>query len=62
MTPALARAVNDSDPNAFVAAAHAQMRGRTLTDRALELVLAGRTTAAEALKVAVQVEELEEGE
>ena len=57
MTPELARAVNASNPNAFVAAAHAQLKGRTLTDRALEVVLQGRTTVAEAVKVAVQVED-----
>ena len=33
------------------------MKGRTLTDHALELVFAGRTTVAEAMKVAVAVEE-----
>ncbi|HVB48934.1 MAG TPA: GspE/PulE family protein, partial [Burkholderiales bacterium] len=57
MTPELARAVNQANPNAFVEAARAQLKGRTLSDRALEVVLQGRTTVAEAVKVAVQVEE-----
>ncbi len=57
MTPELARAVNQANPNAFVEAARAQLKGRTLADRALEVVLQGRTTVAEAVKVAVQVEE-----
>jgi MSHA biogenesis protein MshE len=57
MTPDLARTVNASNPNAFVAAAYAQLRGRTLTDHALEVALEGRTTVAEAVKVAVQVED-----
>ncbi|HVC11874.1 MAG TPA: GspE/PulE family protein, partial [Burkholderiales bacterium] len=57
MTPELARTVNQANPNAFVEAARAQLKGRTLADRALEVVLQGRTTVAEAVKVAVQVEE-----
>ena len=57
MTPDLVRAANTADPNAFLAAARPHMRGKTLTDRALELVAAGRTTVAEALKVAVALED-----
>ena len=57
MTPDLVRAANVADPNAFLDAARPQLKGRTLTDRALALVFAGRTTVAEATKVAVQLEE-----
>jgi MSHA biogenesis protein MshE len=57
MTPELVRAANEADPNAFLDAAHAQLKGRTLTDAALALVFAGRTTVAEAMKVAVELEE-----
>ena len=57
MTPDLVRAANKSDPNAFIDAAHVHLKGRTLTDHALVLVLAGRTTVSEAIKVAVQVED-----
>jgi MSHA biogenesis protein MshE len=57
MTPELMRSANLADPNAFLEAAGAQLRGRTLTDRALALVAAGRTTVAEAMKVSVQLEE-----
>jgi MSHA biogenesis protein MshE len=57
MTPELARAVVARDPNAFGEVARPQMQGARLTDRALELVLGGRTTVAEVLKVATQVEE-----
>ena len=57
MTPELARAVVARDPNAFGEVARPQMQGARLTDRALELVLKGRTTVAEVLKVATQVEE-----
>jgi type II secretory ATPase GspE/PulE/Tfp pilus assembly ATPase PilB-like protein len=57
MTPELARAVVARDPNAFSEVARPQMEGVRLTDRALELVLKGRTTVAEVLKVATQVED-----
>jgi len=57
MTPELVRAANRSDPNLFIESAHRHLKGRTLTDHALALVLAGRTTVAEAIKVAVQVED-----
>ena len=57
MTPELVRAANKADPNAFLDAARGQLRGRTLTDCALELVYAGRTTVAEAMKVAVELED-----
>ncbi len=57
MTPDLVRAANKADPNAFIDAAHAHLKGRTLTDHALALVVAGRTTVSEAIKVAVQVED-----
>jgi len=56
MTPELVRAAGLADPNAFAAAARPQLEGRTLTDRALELVLAGRTTPSEAIRVTTDVE------
>jgi MSHA biogenesis protein MshE len=57
MTSDLVRAANKADPNAFIDAAHARLKGRTLTDHAIALVVAGRTTISEAIKVAVQVED-----
>ena len=57
MTPALARTVMASDPNAFGEVARPMMKGARLTDRALALALEGRTTVGEALKVATQVED-----
>ena len=57
MSPELVRAANVADPNVFLAAARPQMKGRTLTDHALALVRQGKTTVAEAMKVAVQLEE-----
>jgi MSHA biogenesis protein MshE len=56
MTPELVRAASDEDPNRFVEAARALLKGRTLTAHALELVLRGRSTISEALKIANQVE------
>ena len=52
----LVRAASDEDPNRFVEAARTLLKGRTLTDRALDLVLRGRTTIAEAVKIANQLE------
>jgi len=57
MTADLVRAANRADPNLFIDSAHRHLKGRTLTDHALALVLAGRTTVSEAIKVAVQVED-----
>ena len=56
MTPELVRAASDEDPNRFVEAARVLLKGRTLAERALELVLRGRTTISEAVKLANQVE------
>jgi len=57
MTPELVRAANRADPNLFIESAHRHLEGHTLTDHALALVVAGRTTVAEAIKAAVQVED-----
>ena len=57
MTPELVRAANVADPNVFLDVARPQLKGRTLTDHALALAFQGRTTVAEAMKVAVQLEE-----
>jgi MSHA biogenesis protein MshE len=57
MTADLVRAANRADPNLFIEGARRHLEGRTLTDHALALVLAGRTTVSEAIKVAVQVED-----
>jgi MSHA biogenesis protein MshE len=57
MTPELVRAAAAADPNVFLAAARPQLKGRTLTDHALAIVKEGRTTVAEAMKVAVAVED-----
>jgi MSHA biogenesis protein MshE len=57
MTPELVRAANRSDPNLFIETARRHMKGHTLTDHGLALVLAGRTTVSEAIKVAVQVDD-----
>jgi hypothetical protein len=57
MTPDLARAANLADPNKFLEAARPHLKGRTLIDRALELVFSGRITVTEAMKVAVALED-----
>jgi MSHA biogenesis protein MshE len=57
MTPDLVRAANVADPNVFLQLSRSHLKDQTLTDRALTLVFAGRTTVAEAMKVAVHLEE-----
>ncbi|MCX7961662.1 MAG: GspE/PulE family protein [Burkholderiales bacterium] len=57
MTPDLVRTAGRADPNVFIEAARATLKGRTLTDHALALVAAGRTSVAEAMKVAVHLED-----
>ena len=57
MTPELVAAANSQDSNLFIAAAGRQMAGQTLAHHALERVLAGTTTIAEALKVSIEFEE-----
>jgi MSHA biogenesis protein MshE len=56
MTPELVRAAGRADPGAFADAARPQLEGKSLTARALELVLAGRTTVSEVVRVATDVE------
>jgi MSHA biogenesis protein MshE len=57
MTPELARAANRADPNVFIEVARNTLEGGTLTDHAIELARRGRTTLAEVIKVATQLEE-----
>jgi len=57
MNPDLARAASRSDTHEFLVAARPQLEGKRLTDRALALVLAGRTTVAEAIAVSTQVDD-----
>jgi MSHA biogenesis protein MshE len=57
MTPSLVAAAAMADPGAFAEAARPQLDRKTLTERALELVLAGRSTVSEALRVAIDVED-----
>ncbi len=49
---ALAQATIHADPAAFGALARERMRGRTMAHRALDLVRAGRTSLAEAMRLA----------
>jgi MSHA biogenesis protein MshE len=57
MTKAVVDASNDPDPAHFVAAAHAQMAGHTMRRHAVSLVVAGRTTVAEAMRISNQFED-----
>ncbi len=57
MSPALARAAARADPNVFLEAARAALKGRALMDHALALVAAGRTTVSEAMRVTFELED-----
>lgn len=55
MTNDVVDAINDGDPNVYVQAARRQMVGNTLRDDALRLILAGRTTVDEAMRITGQM-------
>ena len=58
MTQALVEAANQDDPNLFVQAGRHQMAGNTLRHDAVRLVLAGRTTVEEAMRISNEFEEV----
>jgi MSHA biogenesis protein MshE len=58
MTGPVAEAANDEDPAAFVRAARAQIAGATLRHDALRLVLQGRTSVQEAMRISTQLDDL----
>ncbi len=51
ITPPLARALRTGALQEFEAAAQAQLKGATMVDRVLRLVLTGKTTVTEAMKI-----------
>ena len=57
MTQELVDALNQTDPAIFMQAARRQMAGESLARDALRLVLAGRTTVEDAMRVSNQVDE-----
>jgi MSHA biogenesis protein MshE len=57
MSDAVVEAVNHEDPGEFMRVARQQMAGETLRRDAVRLVLAGRTTVAEAMRISNQFEE-----
>jgi MSHA biogenesis protein MshE len=56
MTDDVVEATNQGDPNAFIEAGRAQMAGNTLRRDAVRLVLAGRTTVDEAMRVSSTID------
>jgi MSHA biogenesis protein MshE len=52
MDSAMAAAATSGDPNVFTQLAREQMRGHSMANHALELVRAGRTSVAEAMRLA----------
>jgi MSHA biogenesis protein MshE len=57
MTRAVVDAANDPDPAHFLKVAQQQMAGETLRRHAVQLVVQGRTTITEAMRISNQVEE-----
>ncbi len=57
MTQELIEAMNHGDPATFAQAARRQMQGQTLARDALRLVMAGRTTIEDAMRIGNQVAE-----
>jgi MSHA biogenesis protein MshE len=57
MTRPVVEAANSDEPAAFIAAARAQMGGRTLRRAAVELVVRGRSTVEEAMKASSEFED-----
>ncbi|WP_426115820.1 GspE/PulE family protein [Massilia sp. PWRC2] len=57
MTASVAAAANHPDPAHFLHAAHAQMAGETLRRHAVALVVQGRTTVQEAMRITNQLED-----
>jgi MSHA biogenesis protein MshE len=57
MTRKVIDAANHHDPSHFLKAAHEEMDGNTLRRHAVQLVVQGRTTIAEAMRVSNQIEE-----
>jgi MSHA biogenesis protein MshE len=56
MDAALAQAATHADPSAFARLARAQLHGRMLANRAFDLVRAGKTSAAEAMRMATDLD------
>ncbi|WP_338761233.1 GspE/PulE family protein [Massilia sp. METH4] len=57
MTSAVVDAANDPDPSHFLKVAHKEMAGQTLRRHAVQLVVQGRTTVAEAMRISNQQED-----
>jgi MSHA biogenesis protein MshE len=57
MTNAVVEAANHHDPGHFLKVAQAQMAGMTLRRHAVQLVVQGRTTVAEAMRISNQFED-----
>ncbi len=57
MTEALVHAANESRAAEFVAAGNEQIQGESLIDHAIDLVLAGKTTIDEVMRISEQIDE-----
>jgi MSHA biogenesis protein MshE len=57
MTDPLVAAANEANPAKFVTTGRKQIEGESLIDHAIDLVLAGKTTIDEAMRISEQIED-----
>jgi MSHA biogenesis protein MshE len=57
MTKPVVEAANQPDPAIFIRAAREQMEGHTLRNHAVELVVQGKTTVEEAMRISTQLDD-----
>jgi MSHA biogenesis protein MshE len=57
MTRPVVEAANQPEPALFIAAARRQMEGHTLKNHAVELVVQGKTTVDEAMRISTQLDD-----
>jgi MSHA biogenesis protein MshE len=57
MTRSVVEAANQPDPGVFTQVARQQMEGHTLRNHAVELVVQGKTTAEEAMRISTQLDD-----
>ncbi len=57
MTAPVVEAANKADPSVFIQVAREQMQGQTLKDHAAALVIQGKTTVEEAMRISTQLDD-----
>ncbi|MBP7647664.1 MAG: MSHA biogenesis protein MshE, partial [Comamonas sp.] len=60
MDAELTQVASRADPGTFLRLASERMKGQTMAHHALELVRTGRTTVAEAMRIGLDADDLED--